>query len=353
MDFFYSYIAPNAVEFIDKVLSSGHISEGQVVKTFEKKFEEVFGLKNAVAVNSGTSALHLALVTLGVKFGDEVIIPPLTFVATGMAVMYCGATPVFCDIGKDGCIDYTKIEELITARTKAIIAVNWVGKSCNLYELESICQRHHLKLVIDAAQSLGCHVGGDIMCFSFQATKHLTTGDGGMLVCKNREDYEVAKRLRWFGIDKEKDLAGMRGERLYNLEQVGYKYHMNDYSAALGLANIETVLDNLDYHRKLATLYSMWLKDNFILYSNIDASSWWAYPINAGDVSSFSMYCRERTIPCSIIHRGIDHNKIFGGCDGSLKMMRWWENAVTHLPVHVGIEDGEVAWICEKVGEYV
>jgi perosamine synthetase len=323
------------------------VSEGQWVSRFEAALEGHLRLKSGVVcTNSGTSALHLALATLGVGAGDEVIIPPLTFVATGLAALYRGATPIFCDIAPDGCIDPKKIRALITDRTKAIIAVNWQGKACQISALEKIAKKHGVKLVVDAAQSFGNGTGGDITCFSFQATKHLTTGDGGAVVCKP-EYYEKARRLNWFGIDKAKDVAGPLGERVYNLNEVGYKYHMNNVTAAIGLANLQTIDERNDHRMMIADIYSKELRVPKC------AEPMLSFPIRVGDVDAFTRICLAQGVPVSNIHRGIDHNRIFGGVRSGLTEMRKWEREVTHLPVHHEITEENAYWICKRIKDYV
>jgi perosamine synthetase len=347
--FFSSYVDPLATTYVSEVLNSGMLSEGKMVEKFEREFEKTFDLKtnSVVAVNSGTSALHLAIETLGVV--GEILLPANTFIATGLAILYAGCTPVFCDILSDGTIDPDDVRRKITTSTVAVIGVNWAGKECKVEKLERICAQNGLLLIIDAAQSLGCRVGGDITCFSFQATKHLTTGDGGALVCKDDDDYDTAKELRWFGISK-KTRAGVLGEREYNLQRVGFKYHMNDYSAALGLANLINVNERLIHHKLLAHTYFQHLYAAVPLHVD---GSFWAYPILVDDVTRFSEFCRSRGVPCSIIHRGIDHNEIFGGTNYSLVYQRHWESRVTHLPIHVNMSIEDVLWICGEVNQYV
>lgn len=350
MNMFSSYISPRALDFIKEVLDSKMLSEGDVVKRFEEEFEKVFGLKrnSFVAVNSGTSALHLALEVLGSK--GKVLLPANTFVATGLAVLYAGCTPIFCDILDDGTIDPADVRRKITYDTVYVIGVNWAGKRCKIEELEKICKANSLLLIIDAAQSLGVEVGGDITCFSFQATKHLTTGDGGGLWCKDDDTYDDAKSSRWFGIEKSTEV-GLLGERVYNLWGVGFKYHMNNYSAALGLANLWNIKDRLGWYKTLAGIYKQNLKSVLPLHDY--DSAFWAYPILVDDVRRFTKFCKERDVPCSIIHRGIDHNSIFGGVNFSLSKQRQWEKRVTHLPIHCDLTIRDVEWICQEVNKYV
>lgn len=356
LSFFASYISPNAEKYIHKVLASGMLSEGEVVRRFEKALEKQFGLpeNSVICTNSGTSALHLALRTLGVGLYDEVILPPQTFVATGLAVKYTGADTVFCDIGWDGSIDPDKITAKCTYETKAIIAVNWAGKACDLDRLTEIAKRYNLKLIIDAAQSLGVGMGGDIACLSFQATKHLTTGDGGAIVCYNYDDYKKARKLNWFGIDRSIDEPDLLGERVYNLDYpIGFKYHMNNYAAALGLANLETFDGRMKHRKKIAEIYENELGIRYTgeLHSGSE-HAYWAFPIYVDAVWKFSQYCKKAGIPVSIIHRGIDHNKIFGGVDETLVGQREWDKHVTHLPIHHEITEEDALWICEQVNKY-
>jgi perosamine synthetase len=346
MNFFTSYISPKAKQYVAEVLDSGMLSEGEWVRRFEKAIEEFYDNKTrVVATNSGTSALHLALKTLGIGDGDEVIIPPLTFVATGLAVLYCGAKPVFADINSKGAINPLLIKNHITPRTKAIVAVNWAGKECD-HELEEIASQYGLKLIVDAAQSFGSRLYGDAVCFSFQAIKHVTTGDGGAVAFRYPFQYERGRRLSWFGIDKEKDLPGFLGEREYDLQEVGFKYHMNNIAAAIGLANMEDAEERLNMAEFWSSRYSLRLERRFYLGNAYT----WAYPISVDDVERFSMYCKNVGIPTTNLHRGIDNNQIFG--KQHLPMMRWWERHVVHLPIHHELKEQDIAWICEKVNEY-
>lgn len=356
--FFSSYVSPRAKEYVAQVLDSGMLSEGEWVRRFEQAIEKFLHFKEntVVATNSGTSALHLALKTLGIGEGDEVIIPPLTFVATGLAVLYCGAKPVFADIGADGCIDPDIFSALISRKTKAVIGVNWAGKDCN-QRIYNICRFNDLKFIVDAAQSFGSRIQADAVCYSFQAIKHVTTGDGGAVFFKDPADYQRARKLSWFGIDKEKDLPDILGERVYNLQEVGYKYHMNNVAAAIGLANIEMAYDILEYRRILARVYEIHLESVSPVHqcgtgADPDKSTFWAYPVRVDDARRFSAYCEGTGVPHSVIHRGIDHNRIFGGVHMSLQEQRRWEQTVVHLPIHCDMTAEDVLSICEKVNEY-
>lgn len=339
---------------VQKNLESGRLSEGELVRKFEQSLESEFGMKNCVAVNSGTSALHLALILAGVGEDDEVILPAQTFVATGMAVLYCGAKPVFADIGMDGNIDLEDVSRKITDKTKAVICVSWGGNPCDVGGLAGMCAARRIYLIQDNAHALGAtyydkspSVWGDFSCYSFQSIKELTTGDGGMLSCFFDDNYKRARRLRWFGIDRERDLADDTGERQYNLEEIGYKYHMNDYSAALGLGNLVGFKKRQARRLEIAKIY-----DNAwpLLFSGKkkEGCSYWLYDILVHNRSDFLRAMKNRGIPVSVVHQGIDRNDIFGGKQ-DLENQRHWDEHHVCLPIHSSLTDEAVQKVVEGV----
>ncbi len=210
MDFFHTTITPGAIERATQVLQSGWLSEGRLVKEFEAALSSRLGIQNPVAVNSGTSALHLALALCGVGPGDEVILPAQTFVATGLVILMQGATPVFADIDpQTGNLSPAAIREKITPRTRAVMPVHWGGYPCDMDEINTLAAENGLAVIEDAAHALGarykdCLAGAlsRFTAFSFQAIKHLTTGDGGALCCLVEADAKAAFVRRWFGIDR-------------------------------------------------------------------------------------------------------------------------------------------------------
>src|SRR6185436_2353218 len=223
-------------ELVD-TLRNGWLTTGPKTKQFEKDFAAFVGAKHAVAVNSATSGLHLALEALGVRAGDEVIIPTYTFTATGEVVTYLGARPVLADVRRDTFnLDATTIEPLITPRTKAIIPVHVAGQMCDMDPILDLARRHDLRVLDDAAHSLpatykGRSVGtmGDASVFSFYATKTITTGEGGM-VTTDRED--LASRMRQMSLHGLSGNAwnryGDKGSWYYEVLEFGFKYNMTD-----------------------------------------------------------------------------------------------------------------------------
>ena len=204
---FYPYIAKSSIKSIQKVLKSRWIGQGPLVDDFELKFKKKFAPNNeCVAVGSGTDALHLAFLLAGIKKGDEVICPLFTCTATNIPLLYIGATIKFADVDpNDLNISIDHIEKLITKKTKAIVFVNYGGLICDLERLNSVAKKHKILLIQDAAQSLGAKYKNksitqyaDFTIFSFQAIKHITSGDGGALSFRNKNLLKKALRIRWY-----------------------------------------------------------------------------------------------------------------------------------------------------------
>jgi dTDP-4-amino-4,6-dideoxygalactose transaminase len=244
-------IGNEEIEAVKEVLLSGNYVSGKKVREFEEKFAGYYGVKYAVAVNSGTAALHVALTVLGVGFGDEVIVPPLTFFSTVSAVLHQYGVPVFADIDPASyCIDPADVEKKITKKTKAIIPVHLYGNSAQMDEIIKIARRHQLKIIEDCAQAHGTEykgqkVGsiGDIGAFSFFATKHMTTGEGGMLITNNKEWAEKARMIRSHGMS-DRD----------HHDYLGYNYRMNEIAAAMGIEQLKK-LDHFNDKRIENSLY--------------------------------------------------------------------------------------------------
>jgi perosamine synthetase len=354
MEFFRTYIAPKAIELAAETLKSSFISEGKLVRQMEQELSRLFGMVRPVAVNSGTSALHLALSVAGLGPGDEVILPPQTFVASGLAILMCGATPVFADIQPlTGNIDPLSVRAQITSRTKAIMPVHWAGYPCDMDELNAVAQEHGLAIIEDAAHALGATYKGRpvgslsrFTAFSFQAIKHLTTGDGGALCCSNAQDYLEARRKRWFGIDRERDQPSMLGERQYDLTDAGFKYHLNDLAAAVGLGNLPDVPANLGRHREIARTYQEKLSDipglTLLAYEPDRESSYWIFTILVERRDDFVRALKSRDTPTSVVHQRIDRNRVFGGVRRDLSGQLYFDERQTALPVHVGLMDSDL-----------
>jgi dTDP-4-amino-4,6-dideoxygalactose transaminase len=244
------YITEDEISEVLDSLRSGWITMGPKTIEFEKKFKEYVGSKNAVSMNSCTACLHLALKAIGLKEGDEVIAPAITFTATAEVITYFNAKPVLVDVEKETSnIDVSKIEGKITKNTRAIIPVHYSGHPCDMDEILDIAKRYNLLVIEDAAHAIPAWyknraIGtiGDITCFSFYATKSLTTGEGGMATTENDEWADRMRILRLHGISKD---AWKRytneGSWYYEVIEAGYKYNMTDIQAALGLAQLRKI----------------------------------------------------------------------------------------------------------------
>jgi len=258
-------ISTNASKYIQDCLDSGWVSSaGEYINRFEKSFSNFIGTKYAVTTTSGTSALHLALASMGIGPGDEIIMPDLTIISCALAPIYLGAKPVMVDVEyPTGNIDPAKIEKKITKRTKAIMVVHLYGHSANLEAILKISKKYKIPIIEDAAEAHGAvlkidgvwkKVGsiGEVSCFSFYGNKIVTTGEGGMVLTNSPKIFDKACLL--------KDLAHVPGERFLHRE-IGYNFRMTNLQAALGLAQLEEVNKYVKKKRWMARLYTEGLKE--------------------------------------------------------------------------------------------
>lgn len=255
------FIGERELEYVTDCIRTNWISsKGKYIEDFEQEFAHYCGCQYGVSTTSGTTALHLALASLGIGAGDEVIVPTFTMIATIFAIIYRGARPVLIDSESETWnIDTDRIEEKITSRTKAILPVHIYGHPCDMGPIMDIAERHGLYVVEDAAEAHGAEYKGrrtggigDIGCFSFYANKIITTGEGGMIVTNNREIAERAKIL--------KDLAFSREKRFLHTD-IGFNYRMTNIQAAIGLAQFNRIEELVERRRKNALLYSDLLKE--------------------------------------------------------------------------------------------
>ena len=251
------------IQAVIDVLRSDWITTGPKVSEFEQAVANYVGAKYAVAVSSGTAALHTAMYAIGVGPGDEVILPPMTFVATANCVVFQGATPVFADVDPDTLlINPAEVESKITERTKAIIAVDYAGQPCDYNALRHIAERHGLVLIADACHSIGAQFNGrnvgtlaDLSVFSFHPVKHITTGEGGMVVTDETQFAEKMRRFRNHGITSDHHQRRSQGSWFYEMLELGYNYRISDFQCALGLAQLKKLPLFLEKRRRIASQY--------------------------------------------------------------------------------------------------
>ena len=343
-----------------EVLHSGYIGQGPKVEEFEQKLSKLFDNPNVLTVNSGTSALHLALRLAGVKEGDEVITTPMTCSATNEPIFSFGAKIVWADVfAENGLLDPSSVEKKITKRTKAIICVDWGGTACDLDRLMKIANKHGIKLIEDAAHGVGSTYKGrkvgsiaHFTCFSFQAIKHITTVDGGALTLLSKQDYKRGKLLRWYGIDRE---AKVVGDSRINVDipEWGYKFHMNDVAAVIGISQMKNIGDVLGKHRKNAKFY----------FKNIDRkyfkhpvtfwdqnSSFWLYTLvlpSSKERKLFSEFMSKNGVSTSRVHRRNDDYSGFPKSKSPLPGVSYFYDREVCVPVHWALTQGEVKKIAK------
>lgn len=297
-------LGPVEKEYLEKCVDSTFVSTvGPFVPEFEEKFAQYVGVKAAVALQSGTAALHMALYALGIGPGDEVIVPALTFVATVNPVLYVGAKPVIVDVDPDTWnMDPDEAEKAVTPKTKALIPVHLYGNPCHMDALAGIAQKHNLYMIEDATESLGAvykgkHTGifGDFGCFSFNGNKLITTGGGGMIVTNDAEKAGQVKFL----INQARD-----SKQGYYHPEMGFNYRMTNIEAALGLAQLSRLRDFLAKKRKFKRIYQDILGDLPQVkfqeeYEEAEGSCWLTCLkfVDSHDVNEFANKLAQKNIP--------------------------------------------------------
>lgn len=298
-------MSDRAPSMVSEVLSSGFIGQGQKVEEFEDALQvELKTAQRPVSLNSCTNAIDLALHLCGVGPGDEVISTPQTCFASQVGVIHRHARIRWADIDPlTGLMDPESAKALITPKTKAIIAVNWAGKVCDFKALKAF----GVPVIEDAAHTWDVFNDvkferGDYICYSLQAIKLLTSGDGGILICPTEEKNQEARILRWFGLDRTKSQSFRCTQ---NITTAGFKYHMNDINAAIGLCNIPEARESVLAHRKNSKYLIDNIKNaNFILPKFDETSSFWLFSMHVlnGKKSEFTKYLEDNGIVSSPVH---------------------------------------------------
>ncbi len=256
-------IGEEDIESVVEVLKSDWLTTGPKIEEFEREFEEFTGAENAVAVANGTAALHTAMFLANIKQGDEVIVPPMTFAATSNSVLFQGGTPVFVDIDTDTLlIDHEQVVDSISEKTKAIVCVDYAGQPCAYDELGAVAEEHDVLLIADSCHALGAEYKGkkvgtlaDITVFSFHPVKHITTGEGGMVVTDDDEFARRARRFRNHGIDKDVHKRKEENSWYYEMVDLGYNYRITDIQCALGITQLKKLPGWLKRRREIAERY--------------------------------------------------------------------------------------------------
>jgi len=352
IELFKVSMSDDIADYILPVLKSGYVAQGPKVDEFENKLWEILKTKTKpVTVNSGTTAIDLALELCDVGYGDEVISTPMTCFATQIGAIHRGAKIRWADVDPlTGLIDPESVKSLITNKTKAIIAVNWAGRLPDYNILKSF----GIPVVEDAAHCWGSLPEdierGDYICYSFQAIKFLTTSDGGIVVCPEDKE-KKARTLRWFGLDRDNN-EDFRYRQ--NIKHAGFKYHMNDVAASIGLANLDVANTGLEKSKANAKeLHSRLSNLSHITLPPFDENcSYWIFPIlvNGPDRDGFIKYLASKNIVASPTHHRNDENDcVVHFKENDLPNLEYFNNNQLNIPVGWWLTSEEISHIVDTI----
>lgn len=334
------YIAPKEelMPEIENVLYSGYIAEGEAAWAFEDGLKQFLNNENVLAVQSGTAALHLALLQIGVGPGDEVISTPMTSEPTNTVIAITGAKIVWADVDADtGLLDPKSVREKITERTKAIMLVHYAGMVCDMDEFNKLSEETGIPIIEDAAHALGAKYNGKIVgsnsrftCFSFQAIKHMTTVDGGAISFGNKDDVTPTRKLRWFGLDK-------KVSRLENdITRAGYKYGINNLTGIIGSIQLKHAQEVIDKYIANGKYYDEALKNvsgiTLVPYYKNTEPSYWLYTMKVEKRDDFCKMMVENGVTASPLHHRSDTHSVFSESRCELPNMENWYNSFVHIP---------------------
>ncbi len=346
---------------IQEVFDSGFITEGEKSDQFERSFGEYIQNRDVAIVNSCTSALTLAYDMSGVGPGDEVITTPMTCMATNEPIHNARAKIVWADIDPTtGNIDPASVEKKITKKTKAIVGVHWSGLPFEIDEINRIAKNHGIRVIEDAAHALGASYKGqkigshsDYVCFSFQAIKHLTTVDGGAISTNlGKEEIETLRKIKWFGLDRK--FTGQKWSQ--DITRSGYKFHMNNVNASIGLLQMEKIDGIVEKHIKNGKFYDREIENVYVkkLRQTPDAeSAYWIYTLVVDSPSHFSKYLLEKGIASDVVHVRNDRYSVFSDyVSDSLPGCDYFCSRMINIPVGWWLEENQLRYISDVVNQY-
>jgi len=361
------YMAKDVDKYVSPVLQSGYIGEGPKVKQFGEEFGRLIDNDNVLPVSSGTMAIKMALRLAGVGRGSSVMTTPMTCLATNEPILELGARPIWVDVDPlTGCMCADGLADAIHGYLpKAILCMHWGGWPCDMSGIRTLAKYHGVPVIEDACQAIGSiydgdHVGtySEYACYSFQAIKHLTTGDGGALVC-NDGDMKRAKLMKWFGLDRDAS-ASMRC--MQDPREYGYKGQMNDVAASIGLANIRYTNDVITRCRWNAEKYNAIIDSGA---SNVESPLWrvkteigtlpsyWLYTLHADSTDNFIAYMKQNDVMCSKVHARNDNKHMFRHSPpATLPGVDSFEKTHVCIPCGWWLDDEDVERICELLRRY-
>ena len=332
---------------LEHVLYSGMIGEGEAVYAFERRFAEQFGVPNVLAMSSGTAALHVALLECGVQPGDEVVTTSMTAEPTNTTILQVGAVPVFADVDPEtGNLDPASVEAAITDRTRAILIVHYAGYPVPLRDIRAIADRKGVALIEDCAHALGARyddaaIGtiGDAAIFSFQAIKHMTTVDGGMLALRDASRLRSARKLRWFGLEK-----GVPRTEV-DITRAGYKYNMNNVTATVGLTQLDVIDPAIARHIDNGRFFDAELAGiaglSVVPIATGSEPSYWLYTLLADDSDAVERRMADIGVMASKLHRPNHFHSVFAPYRRELPGLDAFYRRLVHLPCGWWVSDDD------------
>lgn len=350
---FKVFMSSTVISSLKKVLYSGYVTQGPKVEEFEEKLSKFLNTPYIATLNSGTSALHLALDLCGVEENDEVITTPMTCTATNWPILAHKAKIVWADIDPDtGNIDPESIRRNITNKTKAIMVVDWGGYPADLDAIRKVA--NGIPIIQDSAHAFGAMYKGrmvgtlaDFTCFSFQAIKHITTVDGGALAVLKKSHYQKAILRRYFGIDRKKRSKDYRIEK--DVYDWGYKFHMNDVNATIGIENLKHAKKILGKHRENGSFFREQFKNlkkiTLLREDKNYISSYWLFTMKVDNVETFSDYMKAQNVMASQVHRRNDNHPLTKPFQKHLPGVDEFTKHMVCIPVGW--------WVGEKEREYI
>lgn len=373
-------IGEDEIQEVVATLRSGWLTTGERTARFESDFKAYTGARHALAVNSCTAGLHLALAALGLGPGDEVITTPLTFCATVNTILHVGATPALADVGRDGNIDPDAVEARITPRTRAIVPVHFAGAPCDMDRIWRLARRHNLFVIEDAAHAAGTHYKGlpigsnegddssDAVAFSFYATKNMTTGEGGMVTTGNAGLAARMKVLCLHGISRDAwNRYSSNGNWFYQVLESGFKYNLSDIQAAIGIPQLRKLEQFTTKRIELAALYNHYFRDIEELEPPPDSlegrHSWHLYTLrlHTGKLAihrdEFIVQLRRRGVGTSVHFIPIPMHPFFAEwaslpanqCPAAMALYQ----RMISLPLYPGMTEEQVARVASAVKDVV
>lgn len=358
------------IQAVNEVLESDWLTTGPKVSEFEAAMASFAQMSYAVAVSSGTAALHTVMYCLGIGPEDEVVVPAMTFVATANAVVFCGGRPVFVDVNADTLlIDAQSVRRAITPRTRAIVAVDYAGQPCNYEELREIAQTHGLFLVADACHSLGAVRNGnmaaslaDITVFSFHPVKHITTGEGGMVMTNRKDWAQRARRFRNHGIETDHRQREEQGTWTYDMAELGYNYRITDMQCALGISQLRKLPQWLQTRQRLAACYNELLADiDWLtpLKQQESGHAWHLYVIKLKEADvrrSLFSFLRQKGIGVNVhylpVHLHSFYRKRFRTGPGLCPTAELAYGHLLTLPLHQSMTEADVEYVVQCLQEF-